>query len=407
MVILRRGHGRITVGPHQVRAVAIALILSVAGLLAALGREAERPRAAKLPFVGMIGPGRIGQLRGLELDSEGKAPKGIDAVARRALSGAPLAFEPFFGVAAAAFRGPQQVGTKQDAALLREALRRNPRSRESRLMLMRHAVGTGDLKGAIDELTVLNRLNGGAIEQLMVGLGSAISSERQIDEAVAALKPHPELYRPFVRGFRQAKKPGALAVRLVPQLPPAALADRQVRSDAIQLMIDAQAFAQARKLWGVGLAAKPGELVFSPDFADSKAPPPFNWELTENSTGVAERVAGAGISARYYGRTPGPLARQLLTLGPGAYTASVDYRTTDGVPGIMALQIRCTGSNLLLGERLLDGKLGAERVTSLGFTVPDAACSGQTINLAGRPAETRDPQEVAVRSITLKPGGGQ
>lgn len=404
MPILRRGWSRIVIGPHQIRAIAVCLLLSGAALAAQLGRIAETRVAAKVPFAVAIGPGKLGQLRGLEFDSKGRAPANMAEVSRTALAGAPLAYEPFFGAAIGGFQGGNQAGTARDAVLLNEALRRNPRSREARILLMRHAAGSGDLRAAIDHMAVLNRLSGVAIAQLMDALGKAISNDNQVDEAVAALKPHPELYRPFLSGFRSAKKPGSLAVRLVQQLPDHAIADPQARADAIALMIAARAFGQARRLWAGGKMPGPNDLIYSPDFALTIPPPPFNWELAENSTGVAERIPGGGISTRYYGRAPGPVARQLVTLAPGGYKASIDYRTIGGTPGVMALQIRCAGSDLPLGEIKLEGVNGSDKVSSFGFTVPAEDCAGQMLALVGRAGPTRDPQELTVRSISLAKG---
>jgi len=375
-------------------------------LLAQCGSGAGRSAEVRLLLLGAIGPGKLGELKSLKLDSEGKAPASIDAVARRALPGSPLAFEPFFGVAAASFRDKTSVGGARDAALLQEALRRNPRSREARLLLLRHALGTGKLSEAIDQIAVLNRLTPGAANQLMAGLGGAIRSQRQVDEAVDALKPHPELYRPFLRGFKLARQAPELAIRLVSRLPEPALADPVVRKMAIEEMVEAKAFAEARALWGKGLG-KPGQLVHSPDFSDSKAPPPFNWTLAESESGVAERDRGGGLLVDYYGRSPGLLASQLLTLAPGSYTARLEYSTEAGNPSAPGVQVRCAGSPAPRALLPLDAMVGASRTASLAFTVPAEGCKGQVLGLAGRVQERRDPQTLLVRRLDAVRGGGQ
>jgi hypothetical protein len=395
-------------GGNRRRFGAIAAALGCAGLalLANAGNTAAKASQFRLPLLGAIGPGKLGELKSLKLDSEGKAPASIDAVARRALPGSPLAFEPFFGVAAAAFREKTAVGSARDAALLQEALRRNPRSREARLLLLRHALGTGKLGEAIDQIAVLNRLTPGAADQLMAGLGGAIRSPRQVDEAVDALKPHPELYRPFLRGFKLARQAPELAIRLVSRLPEPALADPVVRKMAIEEMVEAKAFAEARALWGKGLG-KPGQLVHSPDFSDSKAPPPFNWTLAESESGVAERDRGGGLLVDYYGRSPGLLASQLLTLAPGSYTARLEYSTEAGNPSATVLQVSCAGSPAPLALLPLDAMVGASRTASLAFTVPAEGCKGQVLGLAGRVQERRDPQTLLVRRLDAVRGGGQ
>lgn len=384
--------------PRHAAALGLAGALAAAAVLAALAARAEKPAAAGSTLLSALGPSALGELRALQLTPEGQPPRGIDRYGRAALATAPLAYEPFFAVGAAGFRGKDAFGSKADAALLEEALRRNPRSREARLLLMRHAVGTGDLGRAIDQLAVLNRLNSAMVAQLMLALGKAIRTERQVDEAVAALKPHPELYRPFMTGFAGAGKPAALVVRLVPQLPASALADSEVRGLAIQQMVAAEAFAEARRLWDAGSGTR--GLVHSPDFADVKAPPPFNWQLSANSTGAAERQPGGGVAVDYYGRSPGPLVAQLLTLAPGSYGATLRYRTDSGVPGALGLELRCTGG-VVLAQRPLEAKAGVDATARLDFAVPLAGCKGQTLSVVGRVQEARDPQAAVLTRLDV------
>lgn len=404
MTILRRFTGQPGDSRRRLSAVAVALGAAAVAMLAGIGRLAETRAAASSPLFTAIGPGKLGLLKAQQLDSEGKAPKGIDRIARQALPGAPLAYEPFFGVAAAAFRGRDQVGGDRETALLREALRRHPRSREARLLLMRQAVGRGQLKEAIDQLAALNRLSPAMVGQLMVALGAALTTERNADEAALALRDHPELYRPFIEGYSRSEKPAALTTRLISRLPAEAFADPVVRRIAIALLVKAQAFSTARRLWGSAFA-KQGELLHSPNFSDRRAPPPFNWEFAEDETGVAERAEGGGVELVYYGRVPGRLVSQLLTLAPGGYRLAIDYRSIAGTAGAIGLEVRCAGLEQVLGMIPLGARTGADGEAQLAFTVPSSGCTGQTVALVGRALEEREGQEALVRTLTLARGG--
>jgi hypothetical protein len=388
------------------RFVAVALSLACAGLalLANAGRLAETARGGQIGLGRWLGPGKLGELRAQPFDSTGRPPPGIAGLARQALPVAPLAYEPFFGAGSAGFRASGSAGSARDAKLLREALRRNPRSREARTLLLRHALGTNQLTPAIEQLAMLNRLNPGAIEQLMAALGQTIATERQAIDAVDALRPYPELYRPFLRGFLTAAKEPKLAIALVTRLPADTFTDPQVRSSAIQVMVRAQAFAAARALWGVGLGKDKGALVHSPEFADRRAPPPFNWALTVDETGAAEPGKAGGLDVIYYGRQPGTLVRQLLTLGPGTYTARVEYRTLSGQPGAIGLELRCAGADQAFALRPLDAKVEAEADAAVTFTVPAQGCSGQMLSLVGRALEERRQQEMTVRRLDVVRG---
>ena len=386
--------------PRRSVAVALGLAALAFALVAALAQVAETPAGGTTPFLARLNPGKIGVLRAQEFDAELR-PRGNPLVAALAAAPVmPLAAEPFVGAASSGFRMKGSTGTAHDAALLREGLRRNPRFREARLLLLRHAIGTGNLPEAIDQLGTLRRLSSEIVGQMLLGIGAALNSPRQVDDAIAAMRPHPELYPDFMRGFTAAQKPPALVTRLVMQLPPSALADTTVRERAISEMVRVAAFAQARQLWGARYAGNGQGLVHSPDFSDAAAPPPFNWDLNETDTGVAERITGQkGVSLAYYGRISGPLVNQLLTLAPGRYTASVTYRNATGVPGVIALQVFCGIGQLV--QIPLSGKLGEERTDRLAFTVPTAGCGGQYLSLVGLPQEERQPLETVVTAVTV------
>ncbi len=392
-------------GNRTLAFLAGAALLALA-LIAHLGRLAESPAAARVPGLSMIGAGKAGQLRGLILDANSLPPAGSESIAREALAGAPLAYEPFFVAAAAGFRDPKSSGSAADAALLSEALRRNPRAREAHFLMLRRAVGTGNLTQAIAELAVMNRLTGGIADKLMPAVGMAVRNVRQAGDAAIALGPHPELLQSFFKGFAQSPKGPDVSIALVTRLPRTALADPAVRDAAIAELVNAQAFAEARNLWGAGIGGS-GGLVHSADFSDSKASPPFNWALQENTSGVAERAKGGGVSVDYYGRVPGPLVSQLLTLPPGLYGARIEYRTESGSPGALGLQLQCVGSDVLIFDQPLSAKSGLLQVLNVTFPVPASGCKGQYLSVAGRVQESRDSQGVWVRRLDVTPAEKQ
>jgi len=386
-------------------AVGIGVGLALAALASHLGRLAESPIVSAVPALANFGPGKLGELRAIQLDASGQLPANIDSVGRQALAAAPLAYEPFFAVAAGGFRGQTDVGSARDAALLREALRRNARSREARVFLLRFDVGNNRLAEAIDQIAVLNRLTSAGTTVLMQRVGAAIRTEKQVDEALVALSPHPELFEPFLRGFASVAKPAPLAIRMVARLPRTGLANPLVRELAMKELVNAQAFTEARAIWGTSIA--PGLLVHSPDFADRSAPPPFNWELKINDTGAAERDPSGGIELDYYGRNPGPLLTQLMTLAPGAYQTSLAYRSLGGTPGALGLRLACVGMPEPLFEQPLAGKIGVDQVLKVSFTVPAQGCRGQFLSLGGRIQESRDSQQALIRRLDVVAGAAR
>lgn len=385
-------------------AVGAGVLAAALAITAHLGRLAESPVVGQLPALGAFGPGAMGRLRAATLDEKGRPPANIASLGRDALAVAPLSYEPFFAVAAAGFRTQTQSGSDRDAALLREALQRNPRSREAKVFLLRYDVSHNRLAEAIDQIAGLQRLNGIATSDLLVRVGAAVRTEKQVDEAAAALAPHPELFEPFLRGFASLPKPAALSIRLVSQIPRAALADPGVKAAAMRELVGAQAFAEARRIWAT--AAPSSELLHSPNFSDRTSPAPFNWDLAANSTGVAEYAQG-GVSVDYFGREPGPLLSQLLTLQPGNYTATLAYRTTAGSPGALGLRLACAGQPIPLFEQPLSGRTGANQILKVSFAIPQQGCGGQFVSIGGRVQESRDPQQALVSRLEITNGAAR
>lgn len=383
-------------------ALAAGSALALASLLAYAARSAEAPAARAMPGLNELGPKKLGILRSQLSGQQGLVPAGTDRSARQALAAVPLAWEPFFGVAAMGFRKRGSFGTEKDAELLREALRRNPRALPPRLLLLRHESSAGRLNEALDQLAVIGRLDGATAEKLLNGIGAATSSTRQVDEVTVALAPHPQFYVPFLRGFASVTRPAELVEHLASRLPAAAKSDPYLRMVVMGQLVQAGKFDAARGMWTAQAKRGQGGLVNSPDFADDNVPPPFSWVMTEDSTGVAERSTSGQILLVYYGRTPGPLLRQLLTLNPGNYRARLNYSPESGTPGAISLQVLCADDGTPLGQFALDGKNGVARSISLAFTVPDGHCTGQYLQLAGRVQETRQAQQLYASSLGVE-----
>jgi hypothetical protein len=175
-------------------------------------------------------------------------------------------------------------------------------------------------------------------------------------------------------------------------------------------MIRSGAYAEARALWATGgsasKAAASATLVHSPDFSDIRALPPFNWELYENTSGAAERIAGGGLALAYYGRVPGSLAAQLLTLTSGNYRLELRYRSVSGSPGAIVVKLFCAREGTSLAEIPLTGAAGKSDVLRAVVTVPASGCRGQYLALAGRVQTSRDAQEISVAWLSIERGSG-
>lgn len=387
---------------YQRLAAATMLFLAMAGasLLAGIGRVAQTTAAGAQGGLGAMAPGALGIVRFDLAQIGNRKVKVDDTLARRALAGMPFASDPLTALAANGLaRDPK--GTPQEAAMLQEALRRDPRSRTARILLLRQMAATGNLPGAFNQLAVFTRLNPGLVMTIMEAITTRISTPQQVDEALAAIDGHAILYRPFVMRMTGKRKNPDVVLRLAERLPANAMADPQVRASMVSQLVQAGEYAIARNLWQKGNPAGASGSIHSPDFTDTKAPPPFNWKLTVDSTGAAERLPAGGLSIAYYDRNPGPLAEQLLTLAPGYYRVSADFERTGGTADNVRLRIACHGSGTLLGEAAFTAERPGRNRISLGFSVPPSNCRGQVLAITGVASEARGETQLQIVRVEL------
>ena len=146
-----------------------------------------------------------------------------------------------------------------------------------------------------------------------------------------------------------------------------------------------------------GIRAEEGQGLFDPEFAGSKAPPPFNWTLLSNASGLAEGQAGGRLHVIYYGRDNASLVSQTLTLGPGRYR--LGFQVEGGSPGLSSLawKLTCLPSKqaVLILPLPAPGKPGAG-----DFNI-GSACPAQLLELSGSPPDFPQTVDVTIKELSL------
>lgn len=387
------------------RAIAAAIFFSLgAAVMAAnLARVLENPASANK--VASWGPAALGKVRG-QLIGIQVGQKEFDIVsARRALASAPLASEPFAVIAASSLSGDPRGTTATELALLREALRRDPRSRAARILTLRSMAASGNLTGAFEQLDVLNRLSPVLVARAMDSIARLVSTPERMDLALKSLANHRSLYGPFVDGMVGKNKSSAILVRLANGLPPYILAMPTIRNSVVAQLVDAGEIALARSLWLRGIPSAPPGLVFSPDFSDRRTSPPFNWQMLAGPSGSAEFGRNGGLAVVYYDRSPGRLARQIVTLAPGRYRLSTEFKLLSGSADNVRLQVFCSGASKPLAEiPLFSNGAGAAR-SQATVVVPAQSCDGQELVVAGVIVDRRSETELDLRRVDITPAG--
>ncbi|MFM5949480.1 MAG: hypothetical protein ACKOPM_09680 [Novosphingobium sp.] len=396
-----------TAGHPKVSALVLLAGLSFAVLFSGIARVAESAAAGATGRLDRIGPGALGEVR-FELAKIGMDRIDVDpAIARSALRGVPLASDPLTALAAQSLADDPRGRSGKEAALLAEALRRDPRSRPARILMLRQMAANGDLKGAFDQLAVFSRLNPGLVEAIMEAITARVGNVRQVDDALTAIEGHDGLYLPFVNRMVGKRKPPEVVLHLAQRLPAKFVAKPEIRRSIVRQLVDAGLYADARTFWQQGNNGQSNGLVHSPDFADSAAPPPFNWQLYVGPTGAAERARSGGLTIAYYDRNPGFLATQLLTLRPGTYQVQADYEVLSGTADNVRLRVVCLGGGTVLGEAALVQRKPGRNGLKLNFAVPATSCSGQMLAISGVATEERGEKQLLVKRVDVTAGGGK
>ena len=131
--------------------------------------------------------------------------------------------------------------------------------------------------------------------------------------------------------------------------------------------------------------------LFDADFRNSSAPPPFNWELTSSSLGLAERRSGR-LQVIFHGQDSGTLARQMLLLPPGQYRLAAPASGSGGAD-VLSWIVRCDARPVELGRAPV-------RRNGLRFQVP-VDCPAQWLELVGAASDFGREGEMTIGAMTL------
>jgi len=304
---------------------------------------------------------------------------------------APLAPEPFLvrGVQAQ-LAGNRPLAIEAFAA----ASQRDPRSLPAHYFLADTLFRAGDTRRGLNEIAVLARLAPGGLSSVAPYLAAYARDPTTWPELRQLFRSAPELEESALSAL--ATDPANVGAIM-------ALADqRHRRPDSAWLpvlvnsLIAAGQYAKARDVWATTSHVQAGSLLYDPNFAEPGAPPPFNWELTSSTVGLAERRSGGGLHVIFYGHDDGLLARQLLVLPAGSYRISMSANAVPGDSHGLNWSVRCDGSQTPLTAMPLD--VAPKRAWSL--TVP-AACPAQWLELSGVSSDVGRQSEATIRSVRL------
>ena len=304
---------------------------------------------------------------------------------------APLAPEPYLvrGVQAQLV---QDMGAAERA--FSAAKSRNPRSLPARYFLADHYLRQGDAASGLREIAVLARLAPNGVTSLAPYVAAYARQRETWPQLRALFRAEPMLEQAALQALASDAANADAVLALSTRKGPDSIWLPQM----VESLVKAGRYAEARRLWAAvsGIQPNPGGLVYDPQFADAKAPPPFNWALTSSSVGLAERQRGGGLHVIYHGREDGALASQLVLLPPGQYRLAAAASGSGSRAAGLRWLLWCVSSNKETALRALKD-MPAEGWT---FQIP-SGCPAQRLELTGSSSDMPQATEVTIRSIRL------
>jgi hypothetical protein len=318
-------------------------------------------------------------------------PQWAFAMVADAADEAPLAPEPFL------VRGVQASIAGDGAAAQRDfeaAQWRNPRSLPAAYFLADRYFRAGDVANGMREAAALARLSPDGGTAAVPFLAQYATSTANWPALRSLFVINPPLARPVLMKLAQDIRtvPAALALA-----GPAEMGNQPWLVQAVYTLIDAGDYAAARNAWGkaAGAGAQSAELLHDANFRDKISPPPFNWQLTSSTVGLAERQGGR-LHVLFYGGEDGTLASQLLLLPPGNYRLSLRLAGDPARAHSLTWALWCDKTAQPLASITLD--VAAAR--GWQFQVP-AGCPAQWLKLSGVSADVPQQVDLAIDGMTL------
>jgi hypothetical protein len=303
----------------------------------------------------------------------------------------PLAPEPFLvrGVHAQIAGDRALAGDAFRAAELRDG-----RAIAPRYFLADLYFRAGDARSGLREIAVLSRIVPNGVSSLAPYVAAYSKNPRNWPALRALFRSDPALADASLSALSTDPANADLVLRLGNVRSRATWQDRLVAS-----LVTAGQYGKARSIWAQVAGTGPVSGIFDPAFADSKAPPPFNWVLTSSTVGLAERRNGLHVI--FYGQEDGPLATQLLLLAPGAYRLAMPVTGDKGHARSLAWSLTCANSTTPIGRIALD----EAAARGWAFTVP-AGCAAQKLELSGVSSDMPQQVDVTIARLQLEPQHG-
>jgi len=312
---------------------------------------------------------------------------------------APLEPAPFLVEAALAER---EADYGRAERLLQQARVRGPRSIATRYLLADVSLRNGEVAKGLRQLAILSRLLPSTSVQLVPALSDYARTPGAERELAGVLAENEQLKRPLLVALSADPANAELVLRLAGgDVRQTDVETQAWKTRLLNGLISRGDYERSYALWRrfSGAPAGPRPFLYNGEFKRLAAPPPFNWDFSSSSAGVAEPDNGR-LRVLYYGRDPTSLASQLLLLPPGQYRFE-SLVTGQMGGGSLRWIIQCVGG----GGQPGDVTIAEPGMKAIQFTVPPAKCDAQWLELRGVPQDAPQQADVQIGSATIRRTG--
>lgn len=307
-----------------------------------------------------------------------------------------LAPEPFL------VRGVQ-AGLAGDSVTAQRAFEaaqwRDPRSLPAAYFLADRYFRSGDAKRGLRQIAALSRLSpdgGSAAAPYVAQYASSAANWPALREI---FRKNPGLEQRVLVTLASDVRtvPAALALAS-----PRETQNQQWLLVLINTLIQAGDYTKARAAATqlAGSSLRGGEIIHDAEFRDAITPPPFNWQLTSSTVGLAERQKDGRLHVLFYGDEDGSLATQLLLLPPGTYRMSMRLLGDPSRAHALTWSVWCDKAPQPFASITLD----TAAARGWQFQVP-AGCAAQWLKLTGVSTDMAQQVDVSIAGLSLVKGG--
>lgn len=409
----RRGARARAVEPKTVvKGVLLAVLAGIAGWLCVraatlevFGRSSPLVAARLAPDDPRVSIG----LANLEFRvRQGVISPDVSARAIGALRSAPLSHDPFFFAGLDSLvRGDEQAALP----LIREARRRNPRSRTARLVFLDQVLRSGEAQDAAVEIAALSRLVPEASRVLIPELAKYAADPKTAAALIEALRPDPKLREAVLEQLASTGADPDVILKIAASGPKSAEipATPVWQGRMLTSLIEKGQIGRARALWATLAGVRPealGSDVYDGAFRGAPGPPPFNWRFGQSAAGVAEPTRAPALQIEYYGRAEAELASQLLQLGTGRHVMTMTASgTSPSAGGSIVWTLTCLSSKAPIAALPLRDINYTPKRLSAAFAIPQG-CPAQWLRLTATPAEFPAAHSITIADLRIRKGQG-